>query len=248
MEDFPIQIPDRLPTRISPCPIAEAVAEFRFTTSESWRNIPGILARILRERFPHEKELPLNSVPDEIRRVDPQINHKPHIQYVGNNFIVQLGPQIASITTKGPYPGWSAYRDQIDWLLERLQEANIVDEGERIGLRYIDFFEGNLFDHLNGTFRFGDSSLTGPEFSVTKVLRRAPFQARLVLNNSVTRLVDNSHKKGGVLDLDVAVTAQDFELFENGLAKLDEAHNLNKQVFFGILSESFLDSLNPEYP
>lgn len=247
MEDFPIQIPDRLPTRISPCPITEAVAEYRFTTTESWTNLPGIFARSVRERYQKENRLPLNELPEEMRRVNPALKHKPHIQYLSEKFIVQLGPQVVSLTTRGIYPGWTAFREEVAWLLERVKAAEIVEEGERIGLRYIDFFEGNLFDHLDATFQFGEASLTGPELSVTKVMRCGPFQARLVLNNSAITKIDGEPKRGGVLDLDVSLGPQDFELFENGLEKLDEAHLLNKQVFFGLLKDDYLETLNPEY-
>ena len=39
--DFPIPIPDRLPLKIDPCPIVEAILEIRFVTSESWADIAG---------------------------------------------------------------------------------------------------------------------------------------------------------------------------------------------------------------
>ena len=40
---FPIQIPDRLPTRIAPCPIVEAIFEGRFVSPELWATMPGLL-------------------------------------------------------------------------------------------------------------------------------------------------------------------------------------------------------------
>src|SRR6266516_7829439 len=66
-DDFPIPIPDRLPIKIDPCPIVEAILEVRFVTSESWATLPGLLFAHIRDRYPEQKDLPLAQLPEEIR-------------------------------------------------------------------------------------------------------------------------------------------------------------------------------------
>jgi hypothetical protein len=41
-DPFPISIPDRLPIRIEPCPIVEAIFEARFVSPEPWATMPGL--------------------------------------------------------------------------------------------------------------------------------------------------------------------------------------------------------------
>ena len=68
--DFPIPTPERLPTKIDPCPIVEAILEIRFVTSESWRTLPGLLFAHIRDRYPEQKDLPLAQLPKERRVVE----------------------------------------------------------------------------------------------------------------------------------------------------------------------------------
>ena len=42
-DTFPISTPDRLPIRIKPCPIVEAIFEARFVSPEPWATLPGLL-------------------------------------------------------------------------------------------------------------------------------------------------------------------------------------------------------------
>ena len=68
MDDFPITIPDPLPTRISPCPIIEAILEVRFVTNEDWPVLPGLLFEQIRKKYPEKQSLPLSQFPDEFLR------------------------------------------------------------------------------------------------------------------------------------------------------------------------------------
>ena len=89
---FPIPKPDRLPLKISPCPIVEAVVEIRFVSAEPWRNLPGLFHPRIRDRYPELKELPLASMPDELRSRDPAFTWLPLLQYKGAEFTIQFGP------------------------------------------------------------------------------------------------------------------------------------------------------------
>jgi uncharacterized protein (TIGR04255 family) len=56
---FPIEIPERLPLRIEPCPIVEAIFEARFVSPQPWDTMPGLLFAQIRERYPEQKTLPV---------------------------------------------------------------------------------------------------------------------------------------------------------------------------------------------
>lgn len=249
MDDFPIDIPDPLPVRISPCPILEAIMEVRFVTEEDWEVLPGLLFNLVRERYPVKKTLSLSQIPSDIRKKVPELTYRALLQFERENFVIRFGPRVFALATKGDYPGWPAFRSEMEWLLKRVEEAGFITEGERLGLRYMDFFEGRgrLFDLLTAKVFFGDYPVSGPELQVSKVLRREPFQARLVLNDGVTVRRGGAVVQGGLLDLDVWLSAQHFGLFNDGLEQFDKGHDLNKQVFFGLLDPSYLESLKPEY-
>jgi len=103
---FPLQIPERLPVRISPCPIVEAIFEARFVSPQPWARMPGLLFAQVRERYPGQKMMPLAQVPGEIRRKDPALLHQPLIQFLSQNFVFQLGSRLINRVTKpNEYPG-----------------------------------------------------------------------------------------------------------------------------------------------
>ena len=66
-EGFPIPIPDRLPVRISPCPIVEAIFEARFVSPQPWTTMPGLLFAQIREKYPEQRVLDAARMPEEFR-------------------------------------------------------------------------------------------------------------------------------------------------------------------------------------
>ena len=246
--EFPIPIPDRLPIKIDPCPIAEAILEIRFITSESWPTLPGLLFAKIRERYPEQKDLPLAQLPEEIRRREPAFTYQPLIQFHSRDFLIQFGPRVIGLVTKSKeYPGWPALEKEMEWLLSELQQTRFVSEGERLGVRYINFFGFDIFQKLVLEVSAGKSPLTAGELSVTTVLTRPPLTSRLLVANRAILGSGDSTRHGSVLDVDVWLGSLDFNLFQNGLAKFGEAHDFEKQIFFGLLKPDFLATLNPVY-
>lgn len=249
LHDMSFLIPklDRLPTRILPCPIIEAVLEVRFTTEEPWALLPGLLSTLIRDKYDRTINLPLAEFPEPLRREDPRLVYQPLIQFVGNPFTIQLGPRVFSLVSNQEYPGWTAVFDEMAWLLDVVRKANFVREGERLGLRYIDFFQIDLFQRLMLQVNSDGQRVEGSEMSLTTAFARDDFSCRLsVANNALVRSGDRA-AKGSVFDLDIGLTAAHFDLFENGLDCFQRAHQANKEVFFGLLRPDFLASLNPEY-
>jgi uncharacterized protein (TIGR04255 family) len=245
---FPIPIPARLPRKIEPCPIVEAVFEVRFTTTEPWRTLPGLLHEKIRERYPEQRDLPLAQIPDEIRRQEPTLANLPLMQFLGADFLVQLGPSVINLITKpNAYPGWARIQEQLRWLVEKVQEAGFIREAGRLGVRYIDFFEDDIFSKLALEVVVAAQPLRGSELRVATVLRRGAFTARLLVTNSAILGTVTEAKRGSVLDLDVWLGPLDFELFVNGMDKFSEAHLMVKQCFFGLAKADFVASLNPTY-
>ncbi len=248
-DEFPIPIPDRLPIRIDPCPIVEAIMELRFVTSESWATLPGLLFARIRERYPEQKNLPLTQLPEEIRRREPAFTYQPLIQFVSRgDFLIQFGPRVLSLVTKSKeYPGWPALEKEMAWLVSELQRLGFVSEGERLAVRYINFFSFDVFEKLVLEVSTANKPLRTGERSVTAVLTRPPLTARLLIANSAILGTGETTRVGSILDVDAWLGAADFDLFQNGLPKFNDAHQFEKQIFFGLLKPDFLATLNPSY-
>jgi len=202
-EPFPISIPDRLPNRIDPCPIVEAIFEARFVDSESWATMPGLLYAQIREKYSEQRSLPLTRVPEEFRRQDPTLQHLPLLQFLSHDFVIQLGPRVVSLVAKpNAYPGWPAILEELGWMVERVKAAGFVGETERLGVRYVDFFDGDVFPELRLHLAVNDHPLLGAQTDVTTVLRRGPLAIRLRVSNGAIVATAQGPKPGSVLDTD----------------------------------------------
>ncbi len=119
-------------------------------------------------------------LPEELRRQNPALIHLPLIQFLSENFLIQLGPRVVSLVTKpNTYPGWTAIEQELGWLLERLKAAGFIGETERLSARYIDFFGGDVFPSLRLGLQVNDKPLRGMPTDLTTVLRRGALTIRL---------------------------------------------------------------------
>jgi uncharacterized protein (TIGR04255 family) len=243
-----IHFPDPLPIRITPCPIVEAVFEARFVSTEPWATLPGLLYGQIRERYREQVTLPLLQVPELIRAQDPAFTHLPLLQFKGESFLVQLGPRIVSLLTKPRlYPGWDAIRAELDWLIPRVAQAGFVRETERIGVRYIDFFSGDIFPHLRIGVHIDGAPLRENQTDITTVMRLGRVGARLQITNGAIVASAAGPEVGSVVDLDTWFGPADADLFGQGLDRFTDLHETGKRVFFGLLKPEFLQQLQPVY-
>ena len=225
----------------------EAILEVRFVTNHNWLLLSGLLYSQISDRYSEPDNLPLASLPEEIRKNEEHLTYLPLVSFEGRAFNIRLGPRVLSLTSRGPYPGWSRIREEIQWLLQKLEKASFVTEGERLGLRYIDFFEGDIFSNLVIKAHCASEPIEGVETSITTAFEKKDFKARLILNNSVFVEMADGPKSGSVLDLDLSLSAAEFDLFTNGLDRFDDANRVNKEIFFGLLEPEFLSTLSPKY-
>ncbi|MCX6874023.1 MAG: TIGR04255 family protein [Verrucomicrobia bacterium] len=228
-------------------PHLEAVLEIRFVTGEDWAFLPGLLVTQIKERYPKSEKLPIAEMPEELLRNDPALTYAPRIRFIGEGFVIQFGPRVVSLLTRGEYPGWPRIREELAWLLERIKLAGFIHEGERLGMRYIDFFEGDIFSQLVLDIRSDGQPISGVEMNFATVFRRGDLTARLVLNNGAMVTRENQVVPGSILDLDVWLEASGFDVFGDAAERFEEAHRCNKEIFFGLLKTDFLDSLVPEF-
>jgi uncharacterized protein (TIGR04255 family) len=247
MASLPIPTLAKFPTRITPCPILEALLEVRFVTSTPWNVLPGLLFQRIREKYSESKDLPLAKIPEELRRSEPNFSHLPLVSFDAGGYSIRLGPQVIALHSLGEYPGWTSIHAEMTWLVEQIREVGFFGEGSRLGMRYIDFFQGDIFPNLRIRPVCADDGVTGIETSMTFAFEREEFGARLILNNSVSAEIGGEPRTGSVFDLDLSLNAGQFDLFENGLARFEDAHRINKEIFFGLLSPEFLSTLSPEY-
>jgi hypothetical protein len=149
-DTFPIRIPDRLPKRIAKCPIVEAATEVRFVSPVPEAALQGLLFAQIRKRYPKYVQLPGAALTTDMRALNPILQYAPVAQYHSPEFIIQTGPRaVALLVQPAEYPGWGVLSAEIAYFFEALKNADFVSEGERLGLRYVNFFAFDVLPNLD---------------------------------------------------------------------------------------------------
>lgn len=246
---FPFRTLDRLPEKITPCPILEAIVEVRFVTAFAEQALPGMVYAQIRDRYPQYVPLPLSAIPLDARAAaNPSLIYQPTAQCHSTEFLIQIGPRIVGLAIKPKqYPGWERMRTEITYMLEALAKAGFIAEAQRLGVRYINFFEDDVFEKIELDILVSEQRYRSPETMIVTTFTKDALTARLSVANNAVATIDEKPVPGSALDIDVWFGTIDFDLFQQGLEKVDEAHLLLKQIFFGLLKPDFLSSLDPLY-
>jgi uncharacterized protein (TIGR04255 family) len=249
MPEHPDQ-PRPLPTRITPCSIVNAITEVRFQTDQSPTVVPGLIYSAVRDRFPKQAELGEAQIPDAARAKMPELRYSPTVVMHGEQLSLHVGPRafFLSMRDSADYPGWSAYREMLIWLLKQIRPLKMISAPERLGLRYSDFFGQPLHECLQVDLLIGGKSEIGQPLQVTSHLTRHDHVCRVQISSPAILESKKGAKQGCLLDVDMGFTVDAQLFWEQAVPRFDQAHQVQKEMFFReLLNPAFLATLNPEY-
>jgi uncharacterized protein (TIGR04255 family) len=240
----------RLPKRITPDPIIEAVVEIRFDTAFPSEAIFGLLYNELKEKYTNTERLPILQLPEEVRRLDNNLRFQPYYRLRYKNFVIQIGSNMLSLSVLKPYSGWSSFSSETNFLFEAADKIKFIKQVTRCGLKYIDVIEDNVFEKIRIDISSGSFDvLTNQTFFRTQI-KRGQFDCFLQLNNDARGLYGNQIKKVSSIEVDTFLNLSESpsEFFSRSSQLLNDAHQAQKEIFFiSLLKTEYLNTLNPEY-
>ncbi|MDZ7758957.1 MAG: TIGR04255 family protein [Desulfovermiculus sp.] len=69
----------KIPKRIDPCPIVEALYEIRFEPNYPSDAIFGLIYKAMKQEFDSFEKLPILELPETIRSTDDVLEYKPYL-------------------------------------------------------------------------------------------------------------------------------------------------------------------------
>jgi len=232
----------KLPTKITPCPITEAVMEIRFKTAENPDAIFALIYNKIKDVFPKIEKQQIANLPDNIRSKYP---YAYHYKLLNDKFVVLIGPQMFAISNKETYIGWSLFSQKSKNCFKQIIKLGIFSKIDRFGLRYIDFFDYDIFSDIKLKLMLNNKELTtSKQKSIRTVFNRDPFMVNLNITNDA---ILTSNKKGSIIDIDTSIeNLNDFGDLNN---LIEKAHYEQKKMFFSNLIEenSFFKKFKPSY-
>lgn len=233
----------RLPKAITPCPIVEALVEIRFTTKIHPSAIFGMIYNVLQVDFPKVESLPILQLPEVVRANDPNFKFKPHYRVSSQSFVTQIGPDVLTISSSPDYSGWGDFSKQIFSILNRVEKIGIVDSVTRFGIRYINFFNNDIFNDIDLKITIGKDDIAYNNTIIRTEIEQVPYSSTLQVANNA----NHNGRLGSIIDIDTHTESNLVDFFKNKESLIAGAHAKEKELFYSMLKDSFLETLNPIY-
>ncbi len=259
----------KIPKKISPDRIKDAIVEIRYSTSLHFELVPGIFFNCLDDSYTYTNR-PIGKIPGQTNLHRPVgIKHSeanlhltvpglPPELFLGGQSIfynekikIQILPNSLIFNIINEYISWENYRTEIEKALSQLIHSNVFEKFFRIGIRYISEYPNH---DLHSCVRF-DFSFGMPSIKSDKYLFQSEFnvdQLRVILNLKHKQPTLNAKDISqptttSVIDLDLISDNLDFSDITSLLGQIDMVHSKEKEIFFNLLKEDFLKTLNPVY-
>ena len=233
----------RLPKKITPDALLETYVEVYYTTKSPAEVAFGKFYEVLTQDFDYLRPPAqvLNSV------LGGQIQTQDEPLFRGQGIQFRLRDGFVGISCSAEYLGWPLYRQRLSQVLQHLTVTGEILAFTRVGLRYINALPWRpANEQLLVQLPTLPTGLIVEQFRYWAQLRTDDgYQVNLMLSDD-QRVVGREGPQS-LFDLDIIWEHGPLATLSEVLAKLDETHQREKEVFFGLLNPAYLASLNPQY-
>jgi uncharacterized protein (TIGR04255 family) len=232
-------------------PVVDAVIEMRFESQIPSEAVFGVVWNELKTLYSKYEKNPIMQLPADLLERDPNFQYMPHYKLQNNESICQIGPRVVVLAMK-KYLTWDDFCSTSIKVIEKIFKA--VDElkVQRVGIRYINFFEYDVFSNDKIKLNLSVGCKSGkPVECTSKVLFENSKGIKTNVqcaNNAQYKPFDGSGTviSGSVIDIDSFVDSHlDSKCSIEAL--LPEIHKTLKELFFDILTKELVESLEPDY-
>jgi uncharacterized protein (TIGR04255 family) len=247
----------KIPKKISPDRIKDSIVEIRYSSNLPYEVIIGLLFQSLDESYtytnrPLGKQLLSAASPNNLQQ-EITLSLGGQILFYNDKIKIQLLPQSIIFNCLSNYIGWASYRVEIEKALAQFSKANVFLEYNRLGVRYIsEYVKTDLKDCVKFSFTFGMPNISSESYTFNSQFKYKDYRVILNLNNRIPVINQTIQNQSiitpvSLIDIDVILENIKIDTFPELVVRLDEAHSGEKEIFFNLLKEEFLSSLNPEY-
>lgn len=240
----------KIPKRLNRNPIIDAVAEVRFTSSLPADAIIGLVYQHIKDKFGQPKSLPILQLPAVLREKDPNLKYQACYRFEKPGNVLLVGPRNIALSTI-PYTDWAATTPMLSELLKKFDQIKLFQSVERIGLRYINFFEKlNIFEHITLSIQIDNRSIAERSIVLRTETDVQGFKVITNVTNTAESSTPGPKRDGSLLDLDIVKEHPELHgesLPAELLQLFTEANQLADDAFFGLVKEELFARFEPEY-
>lgn len=239
---------ERLPLSVEACPIIDALIELRFVAEVNPNAVFGLIYGVLLPAYSGTiQNLPILQLPEAVRNSDPALKYKPLYRILNKDVIIQIGPDVLSISSPLPYIGWERFKSHVVNIIRLISGANIIKQVIRLGHRYINFFDVDMLPNITMSFQMTEG-YSIQNLQITTQVKDSSFENTIQFSNSsVMNINMPNERKGSIIDIDTFRDYPDNSFLNNVDKEIEDAHQSEKTLFFSLLKNDFVETLNPRY-
>jgi len=235
-----------IPKHLNKSPIVDSICEIRFDSSLPMDIVPGSITSALKELNISEIEkLPILQIPESVREVDSTLIYAPYYKAKIGDATLQFGARMIAVSSPMPYIGWALFLPIIESVLNEVLKTDIIGQVKRVAIRTVNFFEEDILKNLKFT-------VTSPilskktQYHYTENYGDNDFVVRTTIANNARRPVSKDEiVLGSVLDLDSYIEKNINAELPLIMSHISTTHDKGKNIFFDLLNDEFLESLEP---
>lgn len=241
--------PVKTPKRLRNNPLIDVTAEIRFSSEAPRDTIVGLVYGAIKDSFGAPETLPILQLPIALRDHDPNLRYQAYYRFRKQGHSLLLGPRTVALSTI-PYEDWDSAEPQLIDILTKLDKVKLFHKIERVGLRYINFFENlNVVGHSTLKVEIAGKSVADQSVSLRTQRMDKDFTVitQIISNASIAVPVK---KTGSIIDLDVStenITTDPALLPNTVLSFFTDANAVADDAFFTLLTADFINQFEPEF-
>jgi len=243
-----------IPKKIAPDPIVQAIIEIRFQPNVPREAVFGLLYSKVKDNYSNLDKLPILQLPEAVREMDPSLKYKPHYKLTNDNLQLLIGSDVIALVNDvgwtGNYIGWGEFSEKLSGLLDIIKNLELFDKIERIGIRYLNYFDSNIFEKINLGVSFKNENgkeIPSISTAISREIESGDFINRVQISNKATITSKGEERTGSMIDIDTFSEKEIKVNFNNFKKLIEDGHNKEKEIFFQLLKKDFIKTLNPEY-
>jgi uncharacterized protein (TIGR04255 family) len=237
----------KIPQKIYPCPIIEAIVEIRFESNIPSDAVFGVVYNEFKDEYTRVDKLPILQLPETLRAKDPNLKYQPYYKLIDENYLLQIGPNVLSVVNTNEYVGWNSFSKRINNTFYKIGKIHLISNAIRLGIRYVNFFETDIFKNINLRITLDNNPLLSEQITFRSTLKTGNFLSNLQILNKGKMVVKNINKYGSIIDIDTYFMDKKNDISPNLSKLIEMGHEEEKILFFKLLKSEFLARFNPEY-
>lgn len=241
----------KLPIKISPDHIKQSIVEIKYDSELPFEILVGYIFSALDDSFKY------TSFPQQISGSLPKelsLNFGVQNVFYTDKIRLQIQPQSLIFNCIDSYLGWQEYTKEIFIALEQILKIKEIQKFTRVGIRYISEYENiGLQDFTKFDFTFGIPEIKSETFIFRTEFNWGNLRVVLNLQHLIPTVskgkpdTDQEIKSISNIDIDVISDGLEIATLSDLIQTIELTHTKEKEVFFNLLDQGYLESVNPVY-